>query len=189
MNRSTPQFDERAYPWARDFVQAEINRLNKRRWDYQDDSIIISCNKAFTKTGNREVAEPSDPGVAVYFQLRFFRNGKEFFRPCVLSCDKWVRLGFNLTAIAKDIEAQRARERWGCTTVEQAFQGYIAIPERCGGRPWWEMLDILPDASEGAVKSAFKAKANLCHPDKPGGSEAKFKALSEAYEQAMAQFR
>jgi len=187
--RTRPQFDERTFPAARDFVQAEINRLNKRRHDYNDDGIIISCNKRFLASGGREVAEPADPAVAVYFTLRFARNGKWHERPCVLSCDKWIRLGYNLMAIGKDIDAQRARERWGCTTVEQAFQGYLAIPEKCGGAAWWTVLGINPNASQSQVKDAYKAKALTgAHPDK-GGTQETWLIIQTAYDQAMAQFR
>lgn len=189
LNRGIPQFDEKSFAFASDFVTAEINRLNKRPWNSNDESVIISCNKRFTAKGSREEKEPSDPAVAVYFNLRFFRNGKEFFRPCVLSCDKWCNLGFNLTAIAKDIEAQRARERWGCTTVEQAFQGYLAIPEKCGGDSWWKVLGISPDASQSQVKDAYKAKAITgAHPDK-GGTQETWLVIQTAYDQAMGQFR
>lgn len=190
--RGSPQFDERSISQASKFVVEEINRLNKRRWDWNDDDVIVSTNLALSKRDGTPLSsqpEPADSGAAVYFKLRFWRNGKEFSRPCVLTCDKWRKVSDNLWAIGKDIEAQRARERWGSTTTEQAFQGYLAIPERCGGCPWWETLGIKPDANQDAVKAAYKAKANIAHPDKPGGSEAAFKILDEAYQQAMAQFR
>lgn len=190
-NSTWPKFDERTVSSAKIMVLQEVNRLNKRRWDYNDESVIISSNIVVNKDGSISGSAPAprDTAVAVYFTLRFARNGKWYERPCVLSCDKWNKVAFNLTAIAKDIEAQRARERWGCTTVEQAFQGYLAIPEKCGGQAWWVVLGIVSTANAEQVKAAYKSKANIVHPDKPGGSEASFKELTVAYDQAMAQFR
>lgn len=188
--RGEPQFQHRSISGASSFIIAEINRLNKRRWDWSDENIILSTNLRLKKDGApySEQNQPADTGVAVYFKLRFWRNGKEFTRPCVLTCDKWRHIEDNLWAIGKDIEAQRARERWGSTTTEQAFQGYLAIPEKCGGDSWWVTLGIKPDANLATVKSAYLHKAKTVHPDK-GGSQDGWVTIQEAYNQAMAQFR
>lgn len=189
--RGNPQFDERSIAVASAFILCEVNRLNKRNWHWSDENVIVSTNLRLKNDGlpHSVQNEPADSGVAVYFLLRFWRNGKEFTRPCVLTCDKWRKVADNLWAIGKDIEAQRARERWGSTTTEQAFQGYLAIPERTGGKSWWETLGVKPDATQDQIKAAYKSKANIAHPDKVGGSEAAFKKVQEAYDQAMAQFR
>lgn len=175
---------------AAEFVRSEINRLNDRWWNEDDDSVIISSNLRLKNDGipYSQQGEPSDSGIAVYFTLRINRNGKIIERPIVMSCDKWRKTADNLYAIGKDIEAQRARDRWGCTNYEQSFRGYLAIPERCGGPAWWETLGIKPDASRELIESAFKAKAKALHPDK-GGTAHDFAKLTEAYDQAMAQFR
>lgn len=187
--RSRPNFGESTIDRSTDMVLQEINRLNKRRWDYNDESVIVSSNQKLRRDGLPASNGPmlSDGGVAVYFKLQFFRNGKRFERPCVLTCDKWIKLQDNLKAIAKDIEAQRARERWGCTTVEQAFQGYLAIPEKTGGGSWWEILGIPSNANAVQIKDAYRKKAAECHPD-TGGSTDAFLKIGEAYDQAMAQF-
>lgn len=189
--RVRPQFQERSISGATAFVLAEINRLNQRRWDFHDDGVIISTNLRLKQDGlpQGNQSEPADPGVAVYFKLRFSRNGKWFDRPCVLSCDKWCKVAFNLTAIAKDIEAQRSRQRWGCTSIEAAFQGYVAIPERCGGGSWWDVLGIRSSANRDEIETAYRAKAKLAHPDVAGGSTEAMVRVKEAYDQALAQFR
>ncbi len=190
-NRTHPKFDERSYQSASTFVIHEINRLNKRYYDSYDESVIISTNLKHRQDGMPVQGQsmPSDQGAAVYFTLRFIRNGKWYSRQVVLTCDKWIRLGDNLTAIAKDIEAQRARERWGCTSVEQAFAGYVAIPEKCGGKSWWETLGVPSNATKGQIETAYRAKAKIFHPDIPGGSHAAWIPFQEAYDQAMTQFR
>ena len=188
--RRRPQFSEKTLSSAIARLLAEINRLNGRSWDHHDPSVIISTNLRLRQDGLPASGqpEPGDTGVAVYFTLRFSRNGKPVERNTVLTCDKWNRVAWNLYAISKDIEAQRARERWGSTSVEQAFRGYLAIPERCGGPSWWALLEVPSTASEAQIKDAFREKAKTAHPDKGGDSDAWAK-LQEAYDQALAGFR
>jgi hypothetical protein len=189
-HRRQPLFVEQSISYSLHHLKSEINRLNKRRWDYQDESLIISTNLDLRLDGipRSNQGEPNDTGAAAYFSLRFSRNGKEYNRHVVLTCDRWCKVAFNLTAIAKDIEAQRARERWGCTTVEQAFQGYLAIPERCGGLAWWDLLGVKPDVAQQDIKGAFRLLAKTRHPD-VGGDRAEWNKLQEAYDQALARFR
>lgn len=183
-------FGEHSVSQATSIVLQEINRLNDRPWDFDDDSRIISTNLRLNKSmlPSSEAKAPADPGVAVYFTLRFRANGKPFERPCVLTCDKWATVPHNLWAIGKDIEAQRGRARWGCGTVQQAFQGYLAIPERCGARPWWEILKIKPDADAIQVRWARDFLARTAHPDK-GGTHDRWVEIQNAFEQGMARFR
>lgn len=187
--RGSPNFMDRTVADAVRLVLAEINRLNARRWDHFDESVIVSTNLRPRLDGLPLAgqAEPADSGVAIYFSLRFQRNGKWHERPCVLTCDKWRKIADNIHAIAKDIEAQRARQRWGCTNIEQAFRGYTAIPERCGGKSWWELLGVDPRATQPEIETAFKRLAVTAHPDK-GGSHDYWVKVREAYNQAMAQF-
>ena len=185
--RRWPQFTEKTINGAVRFVLSEINRLNGRTYDYADEDVIISTNLKMRLDGlpRGDQGEPADPGAAVYFKLLFRRGSKEFSRHCVLTCDRWVRVAWNLYAIGKDIEAQRARGRWGCTSVEQAFQGYVAIPERCGGPAWWDILGVRPEASSDEIKDAFKRRALTEHPDK-GGTQERWTRLQEAFDQAQA---
>ena len=188
--RGRPQFAEKSVSAALAELLAEINRLNGRRWNAHDSSVIVSSNLRLRQDGlpASGQTEPANTGVAVYFTLRFSRNGKPIERSTVLTCDRWCKVGWNLYALAKDIGAQRSRERWGCTSVEQAFRGYLAIPEKCGGPSWWELLGVAPSAGEVQIKDAFRDKAKTAHPDK-GGTTDGWAQLQEAYDQALAGFR
>ncbi len=186
-NRTAARFELRTIDQATREVMREINLLNVRNNYYRDESLIISSNLRLRKDGLPESnqAEPLDPGIAVYFTLRFARNGKWHERPCVLSCDKFKKAALNLRAIGKDINAQRARERYGCTSIEQAFRGYVAIPEKCGVQPWWAVLGIASTAPKQIIHDKYKLLAKQRHPDGGGTAEA-FEALRRAYEEAMA---
>lgn len=188
--RTWPRFEERTVSTAVGMILHEINRLNGRNWDFRDEQVIISSNlklKLDGLPGSNQV-QPMDSGAAVYFQLRFLVQGKYFFRPIVMTCDRWNKVEYNLVAIAKDIEAQRARTRWGCTNMQQAFQGYVAIPERCGGKAWWDILGVKSSASESEISAAYGKLAKQRHPDMVGGSEEAFHELREALNQALARF-
>jgi hypothetical protein len=186
--RGNPQFKQRTLFDAASFVLMEINRLNGRYWNHKDDGVIISSNLRLKQDGTpySQQIEPADTGIAVYFTLRINRNGRIIERPIVMSCDKWRLTSDNLYAIGKDIEAQRARLRWGCTNYEQSFRGYLAIPEKCGGPSWWAVLEVESDAPRAQIDFAYKRLAKKYHPD-AGGDDVRFNQLKEAYEQASAQ--
>lgn len=186
-SQGNPQFAERTIAVAVGFLLAEINRLNNRRWDFSDESVTISSNLKLKLGGlpSGNQSEPADTGIAVYFQLRFWRGGKPYSRPLVMTCDKWRKSADNIYAIAKHIESQRAQFRWGCGSVEQAFQGYVAIPERCGGDAWWTVLGVPSSVSKSQIEAAYKAKAKTEHPDH-GGTQERWLRLQTAYEQANA---
>jgi hypothetical protein len=60
-----------------------------------------------------ETARGSDPGVVAYFT----RDGEQFAVPC----DRWATTRDNAQAIAKYLNAKRALDRYGVTTVESEF--------------------------------------------------------------------
>ena len=54
---------------------------------------------------------------------------------------------------------------------------------------WYEMLGVNPHTMTlEQVKASYKREARLCHPDK-GGDTAKFQALLEAYQRALAELQ
>src|SRR5688572_31406809 len=105
--RGRPQFSEKSVSSAVSLLLAEINRLNGRCWDAHDSSVIVSSNLRLRQDGlpASGQVEPADTGVAVYFTLRFSRNGKPVERSTVLTCDRWCKVGWNLYALSKDISA------------------------------------------------------------------------------------
>lgn len=162
---------------AREFLFAELSRLGAR-------SVILSSNLRLRLDGMpiSGQAQPADPSVAVYFTL------KE--RPHVLACGAWDRAQDNIWAIAKHVEALRGQERWGVGSIERAFAGYTAIPEKTGGVSWWEVLGVPINASEEQISAAYKAKAKIFHPDSGSApSHEAMVALNAAYAFAMDQRR
>jgi hypothetical protein len=160
---------------ATEFLSRELHRLSAGH-------IILSTNVELRIDGlpYSGRSAPADAGAAVYFDLK----GKA----SVLACDKWNLVQDNIWAIARHIEALRGQARWGVGSVEQAFRGYAAIPEKTGGSNWWEVLGVAINASESQVMEAFRLLAKKHHPDF-GGDPEMFIRLTTAYDQAMALHR
>lgn len=144
-----------------------------------DYNVVISTNVALRRDGlpYSNTKAPEDPGAAVYFKI------KE--KPQVLACDKWKTVEENLWAIAKDIEAQRGRIRWGVGTIEQAFAGYTALPAPggSGAATWYQVLGVAHDAPFEVAKEAWIKESKLCHPDN-GGSHEQQVRLNAAWDMA-----
>lgn len=49
-------------------------------------------------------------------------------------------------------------------------------------KEYYKILDVGKSASQEEIKQAFRKLAHKYHPDKPGGNEAKFKEINEAYQ-------
>ena len=159
---------------ARNLLSDELHRL-------RGSNVVLSTNVELRLDGQprSDRRPPTDTGVAVYFTL----NGKRVS----LACDKWDTVGDNIWAIAKHIEALRGQDRWGVGSIDQAFTGYIALNEKTQPS-CWEVLGVLPDATEEMILSAYRSKTKSTHPDK-GGSVAGFVALNEAKDIALATVR
>lgn len=143
--------------------------------------IVISTNIPLRRDGlpYSNQKEPQDTGAAVYFKV----DGK----PTVLACDKWNTVGDNIWAIAKHIDALRGQQRWGVGSIEQAFAGYAALPEKSGPN-CWETLGIPIDSPEQIIMDAYRRKAREAHPDN-GGSHEAFISITQAKDIALATMR
>jgi len=49
-------------------------------------------------------------------------------------------------------------------------------------KDYYKILGVSEDASEEEIKRAYRKLAHQYHPDKKGGSEARFKEINEAYQ-------
>lgn len=148
-----------------------------------DYNVVISTNVELRRDGipYSNAKRPTDPGVAVYFKLKN--------KPHVLACDRWPTVEENLWAVAMDIDATRAKGRYGVGSVEQAFAGYTALPApgQSGAAIWYQILGCAHDAPFDVAKDAYLKKAKALHPDN-GGSHEQMVALNQAWDMARAAY-
>lgn len=155
-----------------------------RRLGVYDRAWLISSNVPTRLDGlpYAGAPQPADPGVAVYFRMGAKRE------PKVLACDRWTRVADNIAAIAGHIEAIRAQERYGVGSLEQAFAGYTAIPQKTGGADWRAEMGFQPNeqVSLDAMETRYRELARQRHPDS-GGSHEAMARLNEARAAARAE--
>ena len=158
---------------ARDDLLVELKRLNAV-------NIVISSNVETRQDGlpYARRKDPDDPGVAVYF--------RSFKKEYALGCDKWDKVKDNIRAISCHISALRGIERWGVSSVEEAFEPFLlptASPTYQQNRQndsfstWWTVLNVSPNASVDEIKQAYKKLSLTHHPD-AGGDREKWEQLS-----------
>lgn len=143
--------------------------------------IVLSTNVELRRDGlpYANQPEPSDSGVAVYFE----RKGKQM----VFACDRWDRVKDNLRAIEKTIEAMRGIERWGASDMlERAFSAFEALPPPSAQatRTWRQVLGFpnntpIEEVDKAAIDALYRNRARECHPD-TGGSDAAMSELNAA---------
>ncbi|HYG06495.1 MAG TPA: J domain-containing protein [Stenotrophomonas sp.] len=150
-------------------VRAELERMG-----IHDDDLVISTNlelrlDGLPRSGQRE---PADPGVAVYWTDRYFRNEP----PRCMAIDSYDRVADNLAAVAATLEAMRAIERHGGAAIlERAFSGFAALPSPAAEN-WRDVLD--PADPEGS----YRRLRSQHHPDRDGGSPAAFQRVQRAWD-------
>lgn len=139
--------------------------------------MIISSNLKVKANGLPYSSQrtPDDPGVAVYFKWKD--------RDVVFACDKWLDVEDNLWAIVKHIEALRGQERWGVGSLDQAFAGYMQLPDP-DQRQWWEVLGVAATADNEQIRQAYLRLAKQYHPD-AGGDPVMFDQVQKAYDLAI----
>jgi hypothetical protein len=195
-----PKFGSRTYAECLKLVRKELKLLNAK-------SIVISTNLPLRNDGEPMASAQvrgGDHGAAVYWVRNEKRAGQWIDTPYVMPCDKWLRLDYNLYAIALSIKATRDLIRWGAVTLEQAFAGFAALPAGDGTevgvvdvppRPWRDVLEVPVDGWVlGAPKSAVRAFAKeqyrrlaaQHHPDR-GGVATAAAEINAAWEAAQAE--
>lgn len=159
---------------ARDHVTAEIKRLGAT-------GAVISTNVPLKNNGELyadwQRYKITDHGAAVYFTL----NNNQV----CLCCDTYNAIWENLQAIGRTIEALRQIDRDGVSDfLNRAFTGFVAIPERSGGKSCWDILGIPQTKNGDLINARYRELAKEMHPD-AGGSTELFCELQEARHQAI----
>ena len=160
-----------------DGVQRVLVELG--RMGIAEPDVVVSTNVETRLDGlpRSDRAAPADPGVAVYWQPR-----KGPMR--CMAVDRYDKVPDNLAAIAATLDAMRAIERHGGATVlDRAFAGFTALPAPNAPASWWITLGVDQRAGADEVERAHKYLRGLAHPDRAGGSDARFDAVNKAYEQ------
>lgn len=182
--KRTPATHKKDAPFQTAFAKARDGIIYELTKMYAKD-IVISSNVPVKKDG-LPYAVPfgqwknitDDTGIAVYFN--FNKEQK------VICCDAYLSLDDNMQAINKTVEALRGIDRWQCSDIiNQTFTGFKAIPEKTGGKAWWDVLQCKPDASEDVIRQQYKRLAKDYHPDINNGNSEKFIDLQTAYQQAL----
>lgn len=108
--------------------------------------------------------QPEEKGVAVWW-----RPNEESKDYRVIALNKYDRIGDNLYAIGKTLEAMRSIERWGSGEIlERTFTGFTALPYLSGS--WREVLDYY-GGNLAEAERAYKTARSGAHPDHGGTSE------------------
>jgi hypothetical protein len=169
---------------ARTQLLTQLDRLHA-------SNMVLSTNIPLRRDGLPAVPdrEPVDPGVAVYFSRRTRKADGHLGGPTsfVIACDQFDRVRWNLRAIGATIEALRAIERHGSTSMlEQAFSGFAALPPATAAKPWREVLGFtgqLPTAD--MVRARVRGLALLNHPDVDGGDTERMSEINIAADAAL----
>lgn len=170
--RRTASRFKSGFATSRDFIIAELKRLGAT-------NVTLSTNINLRRDGlpYANQPEPSDAGVAVYF---LYKKNQMCF-----ACDQYKKVGENLTAIGKTIEAMRGMERWGASDMmERAFRGFAQLPQNTS-RDWWDVLQVRRDSPRDAIETNFRRLSRDRHPD-TGGSHEAMAELNRARAEALA---
>jgi len=158
-------------------VLFELQRLQVERHE-----IVISTNMKLRSDGlPRDDMTPTDAGAVVYWRES---TGA---RRC-MAIDAYERVADNLAAIAATLEALRAIARHGGAGIlDRAFTGFLALPAPTNGgaRPWYELLDVAPQATREQIQHAYRRKISAAHLDRPGGDNELASALNVARDQGL----
>lgn len=156
-------------------LRHQVSAITAAGQSWRCCEMTLSTNFELKVNGllRRDRGAPSDPSVAFYFELDD--------EPHVLACDRWNTVADNIAAIAAHIEALRGQERWGVSTMKQAFAGHLALP---APEQWWQVLGLSSNATRSDIKTAFRSKAKSAHTD-VGGKTADMQRLVAARDRGL----
>lgn len=124
-------------------------------------NIVLSSN-----AGGLEVDQPSDTGVAAWFEW----DGQQ---RCI-AVDRYPKVADNLQAIHHILEARRTEMRHGgLHVVRQTFKGFTALPAPADRKSWREVLGYHPaePITPREIDARYRELAGAAHPDKGGNTE------------------
>jgi hypothetical protein len=160
-------------------IATATQRLEKQIERLGGADPVLSTNLALRLDGRpRSENEPADPGAAIYFHFKG--------RARVFACDRFTRVADNIGGIAAHIDALRRIDRYGVGSLEQALEGYKALPADTAA-DWRTVFGFDADATvtPEALDQRFKQMArNGAHPDL-GGSNDAMAHLNRAREYAL----
>lgn len=161
-----------AFAVARDNLVRELRLAGAR-------DVIVSSNVPLRRDGLplAGMAEPRDPGVAVYWTDRQRR-------PRVMAFDGWRTTRENLRAIGRAVEHLRGLERIGATMQERAFSGFALLPTASDDDDPWRRLGLeRGSTTRDQLVRRYRELVHRCHPDR-GGDATEMALLNAAYERA-----
>jgi hypothetical protein len=177
----TPAERRRVDRFKVDFVDAWNSLIDETDKILSVADITIHTNIPLRENGLPVVAlaRKADPGVV----LRYTRNAV----PYVIALDHYTEARANIRALGITVRNLREIERHGAPELfEQATAGFLALPPASSETvepPWYEVLEVQPDATAADVESSYRALARKHHPD-AGGSNDMFCRLGRARMQA-----
>lgn len=169
---------------ARDEVIRELRLLGALT-----NTVVISSNIPTRRDGlpYSNMAEPADPGIAVYWSVRQYDRATNTTKLVerTIACDVWRRTRENMRALSLAVGALRMLERTGTSEIlDRAFTGFAALPPAATSGMWYQVLGFdRPPTSIDAVEEAYRERAKVAHPD-AGGSHEAMVALNAAREAA-----
>lgn len=154
---------------ATDFVISELGRMGIPSWNIIISSDLRLRNDGLPYSNQRN---PEDVGVSIWWRIDNARK--------VIALDKYDRIGDNIYAIGKTIEAMRGIDRWGSGEIlERTFEGFEALPNPDNFN-WRDTLSYYGhDMSE--LKRHYHVAMRLSHPD-AGGNDEQAAAVNQAYD-------
>ena len=156
---------------ARDGLLYELRALGARY-------VILSTNVPLRRDGlfyaDAKAPEPSDPGVAVYFDFQPMPSDE--ITQHAMACDRWRTVRDNVHALGKTVEAMRGIERWGSSEImRRAFSAFKMLPPVATD---WRAVFGVSGPLE-VVKDIYRRRALVAHPDH-GGDPVEMAVLNAA---------
>lgn len=177
-NRKTSRFRDLGFGKTRDDLIQACKRLGCEDVTF---STMVPLKRDGLPYAN--MAQPSNPGVALYFDLPGEwdpKKGRTSKNHYALSCDQYRKVEENMRALVHTLDAMGAIRRHGSSDLlEQAMSGFAALPE--ARRPdWRQALELAGLAvTFDDAKAAYRRLALEHHPDR-GGDPARMEMLNLA---------